>query len=305
MRQTGIISLLLLLSACDAPDVVIGARGAQTESPAVGSGLAAGNTAAHVLDAAVSETTGSTGKVAVSGSDAGSHALEPRSPGCGKPASDVELADAALSYLIDLPNGYDARIPYPLLLGLRAAEGSAADFRASLDMASAVGTAAIIVYPECPRGRTTWDVPGDVDYLVALRSQLLERYCVDRTRVFVLGHAQGGWLASAAACSRSDLLRGAALFAGTEAMQPCRGSLAIFVAQGTRDPVFSLRAGRHTRDFWANVNGCDTALARAAEPASCEDYACMAAPTRYCEYEGGHELPSFAASSAWSFFRAL
>lgn len=172
-------------------------------------------------------------------------------------------------------------------------------------MASAVGTSALIVHPECPNGRNTWDVPGDVDYLVALRSRLLEFYCVDPGRVFVLGYAQGGWLASTAACSRSDLLRGVALFAGTEAMQPCRGALPMFVAQGTRDPIFSLRAGRHTRDFWANINQCDTANVRAAEPAACEDYACMDAPTRYCEYEGGHELPSFAASSAWAFFSAL
>jgi hypothetical protein len=79
----------------------------------------------------------------------------------------------------------------------------------------------------------------------------------------------------------------------------------MFVAQGTRDPIFSLRAGRRTRDFWADVNHCDTTMGRAAEPSPCEDYACVDAPTRYCEYEGAHELPGFAASSAWSFFRAL
>lgn len=81
----------------------------------------------------------------------------------------------------------------------------------------------------------------------------------------------------------------------------------MFIAQGTMDMIYPLRAGRGTRDFWLRRNQCDSASSEAADPPPCVDYAgCSAgAPVRYCEYGGGHELPGFAASAVWSFFEAL
>ena len=72
MRQTGTLSLVAVLSACHAPDVVIGARG---ERPVMAT---AGAVSAERLDASLSEAATETGKVAVNGSDAGSHGLKRR-----------------------------------------------------------------------------------------------------------------------------------------------------------------------------------------------------------------------------------
>ena len=65
--------------------------------------------------------------------------------------------------------------------------------------------------------------------------------------------------------------------------------------------------GRNTRDYWVRQNGCDMTMSTPVEPAPCVTYAnCPTGyPVTYCEYDGEHNIPSFAVSGVWSFFKAL
>lgn len=222
-------------------------------------------------------------------------------------ARNASQAGSPSEYLIDLPASYDGNRPYPLVLAFRGTPENAEMFRTTLNFGLVAGDETIIVHPETANGAPFWRAPDDVGLFETLLSHLLESYCIDTTQVFAMGYAQGGWLVSAFACQHGHRLRGAALFAGTKAAAPCQSPVAMLVVQGTADMQYSLSNGRETRDFWAALARCDTTQAVPLQGSPCVDYgACtQGAPVRYCEFVGGHELPSFAAAATWRFFSAL
>lgn len=265
----------MLLPACATHEVVIGTRGESSPSIA---------------------------------RDAATHAAV--SDGCGIEHSgpnELPWQGATVRYLVDLPADYDNSRPYPLIVAFRGSPENAERFRANLSLAAEAGAAAILVHPETAKGAPFWRVPDDVPLFDALVTHLLQRYCVDPGQIFALGYAQGGWLVSAFACESGSRLKGAALFAGTAAEAPCQAPVAMLIAQGDADMIYSVKDGRETRDSWVAVNGCDATQTSSLRDPPCVEYtSCQpGAPVRYCEFAGGHELPSFAAEASWRFFSML
>ncbi|MDD9968203.1 MAG: hypothetical protein OXR73_18335, partial [Myxococcales bacterium] len=230
-----------------------------------------------------------------------------RSPGCGAaPSQDDAVSSDALgrdvrgSYLLDLPVGYQSGRPYPLLLAFHAARQTASEWRDDLDIRSLAGDGAIIAYLD--GDSATWDVARDLANFDTLLSQLLARYCVDPTSIFLVGHGSGALLGSMLACQRGDRLRAAALFSPVPPPGQCQGELGVLIGQGVGDASYRVEAALDARDFWAIRNRCIPAsLARSA--AGCVEYTrCDTGSVRYCEHDGGAGLPASAASSIWEFF---
>lgn len=310
MQTLTLIAMLFLGAGCTAPDVVLGGRRVvdRTQQPSAAGEQRSVDASAGTTEPPRAGMSGSTAPAGRSGSDA--MVTAGMSTGCGSAGATgdnrVQVNGGTGNYLVDLPLGYDGSKPYPLVFALRASDETAESFRESLNLVPLAGPTAIVVHADCLNGASAWNVQRDVPYLDALISHVLQRYCVDPTRVFFLGYGQGGWMASELACQHGDRMRAAALIAGTVPMTSCLGSVAMFLAQGTMDSVYPLSAGRNTRDFWVRRNMCQETTTPAS-PAPCVDYARCAAesPVRYCEYVGNHELPSFAASAAWAFFETL
>ena len=61
-----------------------------------------------------------------------------------------------------------------------------------------------------------------VAYLRAIIRDVMARYPVDRRRVFVVGHSNGGFMAYRMACEASDLVTGVVSLAGATWKDPAR-----------------------------------------------------------------------------------
>lgn len=293
-----------------------GATGSRAPLSTGGLGSAAGDSAGAVAGvAAVSGRGGATGSAAPAGNgavvagSAGSNSAPRKSKGCGM---DPSLSDASLqvagmsaSYVLNLPLAYDKTRAYPLVMAFREANTTADAFRTALNLVPATGADAIVVYPNCMNDAATWDIQRDSLLFDTLLAKLLAGYCVDQDRVFVLGHGAGAMFTSLLACVRGDKLRAVAALSGAPPPPGgCVGNVAVWLLQGTAD-TSTLGAALGNRDFWAGRNACDVSMTMQVAPAPCVEYAgCTAGfPVRYCEYNGGAALPSFAASGAWSFFK--
>jgi hypothetical protein len=326
-------------SACGRGNIVLGERGGTLTAGESGSGssvaeagAAASGTsgaaaaigqagAAEKSDSGATATQGTSGTVSqagapgagVSGSvaDAGPGRATARpSMGCGK---DPALADASVTvfgmrstYLVDLPIGYDMARAYPLVLAFRGSDATAQEFRTRLNFASVAGSEAIAVYPNPLNDSVTWDFMRDMPIFGALVPKVKSDYCIDEDRVFVLGDGPGALFANLIGCLNADEVRAIAPLAGAPPPPgPCTGNAAVWLLQSTSDPMM-LGAGRANRDFWAGRNSCDGRMPMPVAPAPCVAFAgCDARfPVHYCEYDGD-QLPGFAVSGAWDFFKSL
>jgi polyhydroxybutyrate depolymerase len=168
--------------------------------------------------------------------------------------------------------------------------------------------------------------PGidDVGYLRALIEEIGKQFAVDRKRIHLIGHSNGGLMAYRVACDSADLIAGIASLAGTTFLDPsrCRASQPVNILhiQGTADELVpyygdAWRPGSHSVEIWANYNGASGPLTDPAPTMNLD----LAVPgldtviTRYTNappggavelwtINGGHHGPTFYSGSVASEF---
>ena len=69
----------------------------------------------------------------------------------------------------------------------------------------------------CDFGNTGVD---DAGYLRGVIEEIARRFAVDRKRVYLIGHSNGGFMAYRMACQSADLIAGIASLAGTTFLEP-------------------------------------------------------------------------------------
>jgi poly(3-hydroxybutyrate) depolymerase len=244
------------------------------------------------------------------GPDAGvAETVPDPSPGCGtQPAtsdSSITINGATANYILDAAANYDSNRPYPLIISLRGAYVTAAAFRRYLDLPAVVAADGIVVNLDCADGAGTWDVQRDVRFFDALLEKIEANYCIDRRRVFVVGHATGAFFANSLVCMRGGVLHGLGSLSGAAPSPACAKRLPVWISQGDADPNVEL--GKAARDYWVQQNQCNASLSVPVEPAPCLAYqACgKGLAVSYCEYNGTLDLPNFAAAGVWAFLKAL
>ena len=205
--------------------------------------------------------------------------------------SDGDESLNGLRYHVRTPSNYDATFAHPLLM-VYAAAGH--DGRASERMTGltpmATGAGFVVAYVDHqPLGISAVEQLGGVPDMIA------EQWCIDRGRVFVTGHSDGGTASLAlAVLDRTKHLPAAiapsaAGWTGKdlEAYQ-CRDPLPVMVMHGKNDRLFP-GWGAQTAAWWASCNHCDVTKTAALE-GGCVAYRNCAkgGATVYCEGTGGH-----------------
>jgi polyhydroxybutyrate depolymerase len=113
----------------------------------------------------------------------------------------------------------------------------------------------------------------DVGYLTGLLDDAEARVPVDTTRVYFMGHSNGGFMSYRMACSLADRITAVAALAGTEAStEPCEPTRPVSVLHihGTADATISYAGGsvggapyRSADDeitAWQMRNACDASM---------------------------------------------
>lgn len=168
----------------------------------------------------------------------------------------------------------------------------------------------------------------DIEFIRHLIDDTEERFCVDRSRVFVVGVSNGGGEAARLACVLSDKLRGVALVAGQYGGQPkCRPerAVSVFEIHAQTDNVAPYRTGSGSVPYflamWRAIDHCSLpGTHRRLDAISvAANWSCVDG-TRVAQVRigrGGHFWPGAtihgdtlpaqgsAASRIWDFFNSL
>jgi polyhydroxybutyrate depolymerase len=183
-----------------------------------------------------------------------------------------------------VPSGYDPEVAYPLVMvlhGYGAAGRLQAGFLRLVERVEADGL--IMVMPDGTvdatgkrhwQGRSCCGEGGapvdDTAYLVGLVEEASARWNVDATRVFAIGHSNGGFMAFDLACLAADTFTGIVSLAGSAGREglPCPGAgrVAVLDVHGTEDDtVLFAGAPWHlgavaSAELWSERNGCGPAV---------------------------------------------
>ena len=117
---------------------------------------------------------------------------------------------------------------------------------------------------------STAEAPDDVAYLGAVLDDVEQRYTVDASRVYVVGHSNGAFMAQRLACDLSQRLAGVVSLAGAVDTSACAPAahVSLLEVHGTSDQLVHYDGGTlptfmapypsvdQTLAFWRSANGC-------------------------------------------------
>ena len=290
-----------------------GAGGVGGDSGGAGAGgdAVAGKSGGGAGGGAGKSGGGAGGEAGGAGGGAGGGAAdEGKSAGCGKTRTlmngrkTIQSGGMNREYILRVPDDYDNSRPYRLIIAYHWLNGNADNvangggstedpYYGLWDLANG---STIFVAPEGLNAG--WQNSGgrDIEFTDAILDQILGDLCIDTTRIFATGFSYGAGMSYAIACSRADVFRGVALYAGAQ-LSGCTGGttpIAYFAAHGLSDSVLNISQGRMLRDRYVMVNGCTQQNPPEPSPGSgthtCTSYqGCMPGyPVRWCAFDGDH-----------------
>jgi polyhydroxybutyrate depolymerase len=297
--------------------------GSMTGSGGMGKGGGSFGTGGAGGSGGGSSKGGSSGASGSSGSGGGT--ATGKSAGCGSTTAPksgnymISVGGENRSYILKLPDNYNASNPYRLMVAFHWLSGTAQNVASenyyglwSLSEGSTIFVA--------PQGKDNqWGDAGgsksaggeDINFTKALVTDLKSKLCIDNSRVFAQGFSMGGSMSYAAACAMGDVFRAIAVHSGGP-MSGCvqhDKPVAYFMTHGTSDDVCRYPGfGVPQINDFAKVNGCTARDMPTpnGNTQSCVDFeGCMAGyPTRACIFNGEHvwNAGPWVSTESWKFF---
>ncbi len=217
------------------------------------------------------------------------------------------------TYYVQLPSGYHQGTSYPLIFQFHPRGGTAEYglIEYQLNTASRIPNAIYVT----PQGLDSNDGTGagwpntngeDIAFVKAMLADIKGKYCVDTSRIFSLGFSYGGMMSFAIGCEMSDTFRAIAPMSGALFSDiNCQGTgpqIAMWGSHGISDEIVLPEHGRAARDKILKQNHCGSSTI-ATTPSPCVRYQDCDSPVTWCEFDGEHQPPSFAADAIAAFFK--
>lgn len=225
-------------------------------------------------------------------------------------------------FLLTVPTGYRSDVPHQLIVAFHGRTNTNAQVRAYYGLDQAAPDA-FIAYPAAltgANGSFSYADPAtdmrDVQFFDDLIDLLSRTYCIDRSRIFVVGHSLGAWFANTLSCVRGDRIRGVGSLGGSASAATCSGPVAAMLLHSPEDNLAPFAGGERARDLKLAQNGCSTE-STPTEPAAFNcvryDQCTSGRPVVWCPHpftmENGkrytHLWPQGTGEAIMQFFRAI
>jgi polyhydroxybutyrate depolymerase len=191
----------------------------------------------------------------------------------------IKSADVSRSYLVYAPKGLPTT-SVPLVIMLHGASGSSSDVMFSTTEGKwnqiADRDKAIIVYPQGldASGRSAWNdcrsdktvatTAQDVTFISDIIAAMSGRYAIDKTRVYVSGHSNGGMMALRLAVELPNKIAAvhsnAGLMAAKSQCTTATKAVGVLISVGTLDPIVPFLGGVVNADSLSEASAGGTVL---------------------------------------------
>ncbi|RYZ07635.1 MAG: hypothetical protein EOO73_11705 [Myxococcales bacterium] len=299
------------------------ATGGQGGTGGASAGSSAGGAAGGVGSGGGGSGSAGASGTAGSGGGGGGSAMGACSPArahaMGTSTVNLQSGGMSRSYLLHVPPGYDGEKPLPLVLDVHGYTSFASEqmMRSKWDkMADKEGF--VLIEPEgvnkswnagsCCGGNSQDDVKYFRDVVAKATAEL----CIDKKRVYVSGHSNGGAMTHRLACEAADIFAAAAPVCGWMTISNCNPSRAIPILsiRGLNDGTVKIEGADADINEWLSNDKC--AKDQVTTSGVCKTYkTCEAgAQVMDCRPRGGHDFfyannPDnyLVPDNAWPFFK--
>lgn len=209
----------------------------------------------------------------------------------GAGASNDEQTPAGIRYMVKTPVNYNSNIAHPLLMVYAPGGRNRYESENYMYLTQEATAAGFIVAYADHRKMTT----ETIEELAEIPGLIEKKWCIDKKRIFLTGHSDGGTTAMGIAFMNGTKHIPAAIAPSAVGIRGedlkenhCPNPLPVMVMHSSHDTLFP-GYGKETIKWWAACNGCDTA-SPVKEADGCITYrSCKNnATTRYCEGTGTH-----------------
>jgi predicted esterase len=231
--------------------------------------------------------------------------------------ASIDVSGTMREYVLRVPDNYDTSRPHKLIFGFHARGGNATQVAGSgnndyYGLYARAGGSAIFVAPEgLDAGWRNTD-GRDIAFVRAMLTHFTSKLCFDQRKIFSVGFSFGGMMSDAIGCAMADVFRAIAPMAGglPNAEHPYSGCdqvnmhpIAVWMAHGDNDTTVPLADGKAALDIFVKRAQC-SAQTMPVTPSPCVSYqGCLPDyPIHFCQFSGGHSVPSFASQAIWAFF---
>lgn len=145
------------------------------------------------------------------------------------------------------------------------------------------------------KGLFGWDTQSerssDLEYYDVLVEWAVANYCIDRSRIHVLGHSWGAGMANLVACARKGVKSLVSVGGGGPTF-PCQAPVAAMIVHGVADQDEPIVSGQLAVTSWSFYNRCGTNQVSAPVEGCVQFTDCLnQSPLLWCEHPGGHGWP--------------
>jgi len=219
------------------------------------------------------------------------------------------------TFLLDLPNEYDHKKPYAVMLAFHGRTNNNTELRQYTKL-NRNQSEFIVIYPQAitlPNGTHSWAEEENIEFIDRILSQANDAYCIDREEIYAVGHSLGGWFTHKLTCERGDVIRAMASVGTGGYYGECTGPAASLMLHNPEDWAVSYQSGETAYDIRENVNECSMQSLDATQGSfHCESAAsCRSGnQTIFCNYSqtvggGTHSWPIGATSVIQQFFSSM
>jgi polyhydroxybutyrate depolymerase len=206
-------------------------------------------------------------------------------------ASNDEKTAAGIRYMVKTPANYNSNIAHPLLMVYAPARTNRYESEDFVHLTQEATTAGFIVAYADHRTMT----PKTIEELAEIPGLIEQKWCIDKKRIFLTGHSDGGTAAMAIAFINGTKHIPAAIAPSAAGIRgedlktyQCPNPLPVMIMHSSQDRHFP-GYGKEAIQWWAACNGCGTtSLVKDAEGCVTYKGCTNNVTTRYCEGTGTH-----------------
>ncbi len=222
-------------------------------------------------------------------------------------ASNDEKTPAGIRYMVKTPVNYNATIAHPLLMVYAPGGRNRYESEEYMHLTQEATAAGFIVAYADHRTMST----KTIEELAEIPGLIEKKWCIDKKRIFLTGHSDGGTAAMAIAFLNGTKHIPAAIAPSAVGIRGedlkeyhCPNPLPVMVMHSSQDTLFP-GYGKEAIQWWAACNGCDTA-SPVKDADGCVTYTgCKNnVTTRYCEGTGTHTKWPGNNKAIIDFFRS-